>query len=73
MIIFLDNIFEKCPIFWKNYVRSLPSETDIYVTHDEIHHDLKKYEAVYSENLENSPMLIFKTEQDAMRFILSWV
>lgn len=72
MIIFLNNIFEKCPTFWKNYIRNLPSKSDIFVSYKQIHRDLKKYGATYTENLENGPMLIFDNEQNAMKFVLLW-
>lgn len=59
------------PIWYKNFVRSLPLKKSIVAEYDQIRSELEKYNATLMTQ-GNYPSIWFHSEQDYTYFLLRW-
>lgn len=71
-VIHVSKFSNQAPIWWMNFLRSLPLIKSNSAFHSMINTNLKKWNAVYLEHSVERPTIIFDTEKDAAIFIFKW-
>lgn len=68
----LSRFTHECPRWWINFLQSLPYTSSDLPYSSLVSKNLKKWNAIYLDQVTSTPTLMFDTEKDATMFILRW-